>query len=124
MILGFSKQFVAPILIGIKIHTIREDKKGRWKAGTAIHMATSVRTKQYQCFSSDYSCKGTQFIDIRNFGEEKEVWVGGRELTTSEIELLAKNDGFKDVAAFWRWFPLDFSGKIIHWTDFRYEGGC
>ena len=121
MILGFNKCFADPIFLGIKIHTIREDKKGRWRAGIAIHMATGVRTKQYQCFSSDHSCTGTQFIDIRNYpAGEKEIWVGGRELVTSEIELLSKNDGFTDIAAFWRWFHHDFSGKIIHWTDFTY----
>lgn len=121
MVLGFHKQFVEPILNGSKIHTVREDKKGRWRAGRQIHMATGVRTKQYQCFWEGHSCTGTQFIDIVNpRGGEKEIWVGGRELAALEIELLAKNDGFNDVAAFWKWFHHDFSGKIVHWTDFRY----
>jgi hypothetical protein len=37
MILSFKPQFVGKILSGEKIHTIREDKTGRWKEGMKIH---------------------------------------------------------------------------------------
>jgi hypothetical protein len=36
MILGFKPCFVAPILAGTKIHTIRDDPHNRWKAGREI----------------------------------------------------------------------------------------
>lgn len=35
-----------------KLHTIREDKKERWKAGMGIEMCYGVRTKQFECFNS------------------------------------------------------------------------
>jgi len=48
------------------------------------------------------------------------VCVGGRWLTTKEIEQLAVNDGFENTHDFFTWFKDDFKGKIIHWTDFKY----
>jgi hypothetical protein len=43
-------------------------------------------------------------------------------MTWDEIEDLAINDGFDDVADFWAWFDQysPFSGKLIHWTGLRY----
>ena len=68
MILGFNKRFPQPIHDKIKIHTIREDKHNRWKAGRIIHMATGVRTKHYYCFNQEI-CTGTQIIEIANTPE-------------------------------------------------------
>ena len=120
MILGFNKRFPQPILDKIKKHTIREDKHNRWKAEGIIHMATGVRTKNYNCF---YKCKctGTQIIEIANTpGYPRAVWIDNRLIDTDEITKLAHNDGFKSIDDFFEWFNKDFQGKIIHWTDFRY----
>ena len=131
MIIGFKKQFVTKICVGIKIHTIREDSHGRWKDGRLIHFATGVRTKNYNCFKKGI-CYNVQDIKILHFNGKqytKNVFIDGkikyveREHVNSGnefIEQLAKNDGFDSVDDFFRWFNKDFEGKIIQWTDFRY----
>lgn len=135
MILSFKKQFVEKILSGEKIHTIREDKPGRWVADKLIHFATGVRTAKYHCYMED-TCKSVQSIQIQYFLWEYEsskdnmrVLVNGglfynvdRKFATGseQMELLAKNDGFDSIEEFFKWFDSDFEGVIIHWTDFRY----
>ncbi|VTP94927.1 ASCH domain-containing protein [Sphingobacterium daejeonense] len=132
MILGFKQQFVEPILKGNKIHTIREDSKDRWKTGSHIHMATGVRTKSYSCFN-EVDVKGVQYIFMTNHRWTFEVSIGDthycdKYLYPNDIEKIAINDGFKSLEDFQKWFiPLIesspehcFSGKIIHWTDFKY----
>lgn len=132
MILPFQKQFVEPILDGTKLHTIREDAPGRWKAGNKIHAATGVRTPQYHCFFES-KCVSTQTIKIKHYPGQIEVRIGGYffgeafhhglndiyELSIS-LKELAKNDGFDDSKSFFQWFHSDYKGKIIHWTDLRY----
>jgi len=66
MIIGFKKQFVAPILAGTKVHTIRENKTNRWRPGTTIQFATGVRTKQYSQFKLN-KCVSIQSIQIRRY---------------------------------------------------------
>lgn len=126
-----------------KIHSIREDPHNRWKTGMLIHHAYGARTKKYECFDES-PCKSTQTIEIKEmvmtssyhcyvyeesvqFGKRSEkfykifkVIVDGRALTSDEIDLLAKNDGFDSTHDFFRWFSKNYKGKIIHWTDFKY----
>lgn len=122
MILGFKQQFVDSISLGTKIHSIREDKTGRWKEGNTIHFATGVRTKSYNNFKTDV-CKNVQSISVdwtKTFLGEPSIYIDGRELVHTEVVQLAFNDGFDSLEAFLAWFNKDFEGKIIHWTDFRY----
>lgn len=113
--------FVPKIKKGIKIHTIREDKSNRWRAGLKIHFATGVRSKNYNCFKKGV-VKSIQKIEIK----WNETWfypfvyIDGRLLHLMEIEKLAINDGFETIDDFCKWFDKDFTGKIIHWTDFKY----
>lgn len=116
MNLSFKHRFVNPILGGKKIHTIREDKHGRWCAGKAIHFCTGLRTKAYNCFRIG-TCVSTQTVKINGV----RVWIDDRELDSAEIDLLARNDGLLVKEEFFAWFNKDFVGKIIHWTDFRYD---
>jgi len=142
MILSFKKQFPwgkpmsfkEKILSGQKIHSIREDKKGRWKPGMSIHMAYGVRTKFYDCFCDKHKCKSTQSIKINHYPTgypmiSREVIIDGELFYkldgfsargSERMEQLAKNDGFDSVEDFFQWFSRDFKGEIIHWTDFRY----
>jgi hypothetical protein len=125
MILGFKKQFVPLIKNGSKIHTIREDKKERWKQGNKIHFATGVRTKNYQQFGI-LECSSTQRINIiYNYPQNHafnsvNVFIDGVMVPPQKIEELAQNDGFETVDDFFKWFNTDFDGKIIHWTDLKY----
>lgn len=123
MNLSFHEEFVPKILDGTKIHTIRADKSNRWKAGQLIHFCTGLRTKAYRCFKKD-TCKSTQDIEIK--------WSSGIALRYVnpiikidgklfiEHDVLANNDGFATRNHFYAWFKKDFTGKIIHFTDFRY----
>lgn len=119
MILSFKKQFVDPIKNGTKIHSIREDKHGRWKAGRKIHGATGVRTKNYNCFFEEV-CKSTQNFEIVYDEDLVFIFINNVIAHQDQIEQLAKNDGFDSLEEFFKWFNGDFKGKIIHWTDFKY----
>ena len=131
MILGFKPQFVEKIIKKKKMHTIREDKKRRWKVGNDIHFATGIRTKNYnqfhksRCkkiddieiiwnhpFRADFNSSSCVMIDSKGYFS---VIVNGKRLGYSEISNLAKNDGFDNVEDFAEWFNSDFNGRLIHW---------
>jgi len=149
MILSFNKQFKTPIIKTLvdmvrthelicvwiknhlkeswKIHTIRDDKPNRWKAGNIIHFVTGNRTPQYDNFATD-KCSGIEKIVFKLVDNILTVRIGYCELDRKQINVLARLDGFNDIEAFERWFvPLCFESenqtyeaKIIHWTEFRY----
>lgn len=110
-----------------KKHTVRDGH--RWKKGMRIHMATGVRTKNYNCFNTlpDLQfVKSVQWIGIlphkRNVAIKEfdgKLWKFNffRE---DEIETFALNDGFDSVDKFWRWFTKPVDGQLIHWTDLKY----
>lgn len=115
MILGFKPQFVPKILDGSKVHSIR--KGNRWKAGTKIHFATGVRTKNYNQFNSG-ECVSTQTIIINP--RASLIMIDGNGLNQYTKELLAKNDGFDSWEEFETWFDKGLTGQIIHWTNYKY----
>lgn len=128
MILSFKPQFKAPILAGTKIHTIREDKPGRWKPGIYIHFATGVRTKNYECFYKE-QCKSTQHVEIYMVKNTVTISIDFRVLEFDEMIAFAKNDGFNDLPELCEWFkpiaPMHggvsiYRGILIHWTGYRY----
>ena len=120
MILGFKERFKQPILTNKKIHTIREDIHNRWRAGMKIHMATGVRTKKYNQFA-EQTCKSIQHIVIIHLHDyDPIIRIDERQLSIDEIQQLAWNDGFENIAEFFLWFHSDFKGKIIHWTNLTY----
>ena len=133
MILSFSKKFPwgqptnfeQKIIEGTKIHTIREDLHDRWKPGMKIHAATGVRTKKYNCFYED-ECVSIQQIEIKYPAPEtcKDICiikVDGVHINFESALKLIKNDGFEGFEDFTQWFDSDFKGKLIHWTDLRYQ---
>lgn len=126
MILGFKQQFVQPILSGTKMHTIREDLNDRWHAGRVAQFATGVRTKNYKQFD-EREIVSTQRIFITAY-DEVIVSINSKRLGLKELETLAINDGFDTLEQFEDFFinqlskriRKQMSGKIIHWTDFKY----
>ena len=48
-----------------KLHTIREDKTNRWKAGNDIHFVINNRTKDRFQFAPIVKCKSVQNIEIK-----------------------------------------------------------
>ena len=108
-----------------KIHTIRADKKQRWKPDNKIHFVINNRTPDRFQFAPVILVKSVQQIQILPFstkssGVHNEVRIEGRRLSAAEIRTLAKNDGFSNVNQFWKYFDKPFNGKIIHWTDHQY----
>jgi hypothetical protein len=104
-----------------KLHSIRVDAHGRWKAGMKIHFVTGNRTKNRRQFAPVIQAICVQHIEIRNVFLDKTVLVDDKKLCKWEIHELALNDGFDSVDQFWAYFgQADFEGQIIHWTDLRY----
>lgn len=111
-----------------KIHTIRRDEKGRWKAGNQIDFFINARTKNMFRFAPQVSVVSTQRIFITylpHLGNGFEVSIDGKYLSKPEIESLSTNDGFDSVTEFEDYFisemiENEFSGKIIHWTNYSY----
>lgn len=111
-------------LLKPKLHTIREDKSNRWKAGNDIHFVINNRTPQRFQFAPVMKCVSVQEIEIdhefQNADFQPCVYVNESLLDSKEILTLAKNDGFESVEEFFYYFDTDFKGKIIHWTELNY----
>lgn len=106
-----------------KLHTIREDKSSRWKAGNKIHFVIKNRTPDRFQFAPIIRCRSVQSIKIvpdPMYLDKTEVYVDGRLLSKDEQQQLAWNDGFDNLVSFWMYFRNGFEGKIIHWTDTHY----
>ncbi len=106
--------------IRAKIHTIREDKHNRWKPGMKIHPVVFNRSKNQFQFAPTLKCVSVQSLNIHYHSDGYEIIIDDKILTARDIEMLSINDGFSGVEDFENWFSSDFSGKIIHWTDFKY----
>ncbi len=133
MILGFKTHFpngeptgfVQKILEDIKIHSLRE--ADRFKEGYFIHMATGVRTKDYNQFNEGRAdlqiCTGTQEIFMTYNRYALEITIGDKYLMSHEVNKLIANDGITKQQFLDWFFPNgkdEWSGYIIHWTDFKY----
>lgn len=110
-----------------KIHTIRQDIKNKWKPGNKIHFVINNRTKNRYQFAPTIVCTSTQQIIIKYFYNGKTeqfdlptVLIDGKEKKGKQLLELANNDGFDTVEDFFAYFKTDFTGKIIHWTNFKY----
>jgi len=129
MVLGFKTKtkdgrytnFVEKIAKGEKIHTIREDKHNRWCDGRKIHASVGVRTPKYRCFFVGI-CHSVQDIEILIMDKSSLIIIVDKKLLLpKEIAKLIVNDGFNSCKEFMEWFDYkNFTGKIIHWTDFKY----
>jgi hypothetical protein len=116
-----------------KIHTIREDKKERWKPGTKIDFFINCRQKDMFRFAPVLPVVNVQKIEILEmswvrdeFCYQKEngklfaIKINDAFLPIDHLENLAHNDGFDSIEDFFAYFNEDFTGKLIHWTTLRY----
>jgi len=105
-----------------KLHTIREDNKNRWKQGVKIDFFINTRKKDMFRFAPVLNVISIQTIEIihQEYLNDLIIKIDGRKLTIDEKQNLAWNDGFENLYEFISYFKEDFSGKIIHWTDYRY----
>ena len=124
-----------------KIHTIREDKKNRWKPGTMIDFFINCRQKDMFRFAPRVPVVSVQEVFMTKRGNELEItiskvgsYIGGDDfyLYHDAKTQLALNDGFDNLQDFNFYFlqRIDenykqtgnswLKGKIIHWTNFKY----
>jgi hypothetical protein len=109
-----------------KIHTIREDKKDRWKPGTMIDFFINTRTKDMFRFAPRIPVVSIQKIEIERhnttgvWDKDFTVCIDEHYLNRLQIRCLSENDGFETIEAFFEYFSDTFTGKIIHWTDKKY----
>lgn len=116
-----------------KIHTIRADKANRWKPGNDIHFVINNRTKNRLQFAPVLKVTAVQTIEIKHLVGYAEVLIDGKHFGeiyhhgineiyeySNELEKLASNDGLWPIEEFFSYFKEDFTGKIIHWTNFKY----
>lgn len=124
-----------------KIHTIREDKANRWEKDVMIDFFINARQKNMFRFAPRVPVISTQDIFMTRRGSLLEIsiakvgsYMGGDDIILNSFQqgLLAKNDGFDEYDDFRTYFinaieengkakgNYWFSGKIIHWTDFKY----
>jgi len=110
-----------------KIHTIRQDKKNRWSEGQLIHFKTwegrPHHSKNIE-IAPAMRVKSVQKIELKFYRKTNKLLmllVDDKNLGLSEIHKLAINDGFEDIESMIAYLGRNFSGKIIHWTDFSYQ---
>lgn len=109
----------------LKIHTLRADEKNRYQPGKLIHPFINNRTKNMFQFAPVFPVVSIQTIQFC-YGEIKidnsipAIFIDKLRITYEVIQQLAINDGFETVGDFFNWFDEDFTGKIIHFTNFRY----
>lgn len=116
MILSFKDQFIEKVVLGEKIHTIREDNRNRWKEGMKIHFWKSnprnVKNDPFQFALGKVT--RIQEILIANKDGISNVYVDHKLLNQEEFKKLVANDGFDNSLLFWKWFDKDFKGRLIH----------
>jgi thymidylate kinase len=120
MILSFKERFVEPIKNGTKIHTIREDKHNRWKAGMKIHFwkgnPRNVTKNPYQFAESVvYKVSNIEIFPSQNRIQIQDHYFDSR----CALNDIARNDGFKLWEEMKEFFPEDFKGKLIFWEGAR-----
>ena len=127
MILTFKPQFVEAIKAGTKIHTIRTDKKARWKKGNTVHFwngnPRNVKSKPHE-FAKGICTKVLSitidvhyenvFITSVNLDECKTLY------QSKDLDAFAKNDGFESWELMRDWFyncnngKRFFNGRLIY----------
>lgn len=116
-----------------KIHTIREDKKNRWKVGTKIDFFINARQKNMFRFAPVLPVVSIQKVEIeitKNAGIlKRQVFIDDifqiyyeyddRIIDKGMLEFV-QNDGFDTIEDFFAFFNKPYTGKLIHWTDKKY----
>jgi hypothetical protein len=113
-----------------KLHTIREDKTNRWKAGMKIDFFINMYRKEMFRFAPVLPVVSVQDFEIVYYTDrevlrndlppKRAIVIDDKRLSEDKWLELAQNDGFDTVEEFFAYFNEDFTGKLIHWTDKKY----
>lgn len=132
-----------------KIHTIRKDVSDKLKKGDVIRPVINLNTPQEFQFATNIEIKGIQSIEI-NYDRKKDlqpiITIDGKSikpigcetpvrknnrLYADELKAAQEYDdffsdfylncGFDHAEDFIRFFPENYKGKIIHFTNFKYN---
>ncbi len=129
-LLGFKAQFATDILLGNKIHTIRECAVRQPEVGRTIKMYSGLRTKNCKLITDVHKIVSVQRVDIKieKFKDsyKANICIDGRVLCCLEKQMLAIKDGFANSGRLYDFFldgrqSVDLKDyKLIHWTSARY----
>lgn len=119
MLLGFKKQFIVPILTGIKGFTLRKRRKIRPKVGETIHMYTALRTIYANLITSKHNIKSIRNVRLtiyRHFFTDEtryevKIYVDRKKLTNNQMKDFAVLDGFENLEAWAEYWLTDDRGK-------------
>lgn len=115
MNINYKKEMERALASGVKLHTIRQKPIA---VGTMMnHIVYPYHKKERRCVLSNF-CTATQIISIDP--DARTIFIDGKEQSKSDMERLAKNDGFETTDDFWTFFNRPYQGMIIHWTDTKY----
>lgn len=134
MLLGFKKRFVDPILIGTKVHTLRNKRKKTPKVGETLHMYTGLRTKNCQKITSKEKLiskqkawirivfmpykKGFELFELKICVDGKllaVLWKYGEDINFTNpgmLDKFVKFDGFNDYQDFCDFWIADLRPSI------------
>ena len=113
--INFSLEFAPAVEAGIKTQTIRE--RARAKPGDLLQLYTGQRTKDCRkLVNPDPVCVDVTYIGLTARG----ITLGDKSRFPSNIDDIARLDGFSDYAAMWKWFSeryetASFAGYVIRW---------
>jgi uncharacterized protein YqfB (UPF0267 family) len=119
--LSFQKRFCPAVEIGEKTHSIRSQRKRRWKAGDRIALYYAMRTKQCRLLGRTRVAAVEQILLTHD--PLFRIRIEGVLLSPDEARSFARRDGFpdlSDMADFWMekyaiHVAGSWQGEIIHW---------
>ena len=114
MNINYKKEMERALASGVKLHTIRQMPIA---VGTMMNHIVYPYHKERRCVLSNF-CIAIQNISIDP--DARAIFVDGKELSKSDMEKLAENDGFETMDDFWTFFNEPYQGMIIHWTNTKY----
>ena len=114
MNINYKKEMERALASGVKLHTIRQKPIA---VGTMMNHIVYPYHKERRCVLSNF-CTAIQNISI--VPDARAIFVDGKELSKSDMEKLAENDGFETMDDFWTFFNEPYQGMIIHWTNTKY----
>jgi hypothetical protein len=114
---NFQERFAADVQQGIKVQTIRAERKnGHAKPGDRVQLYAGMRTsKCRKLVDPDPVCIAAVPVVVDEVG----ISLGGEQFDWSEVEVLAKADGFENCVQMAEWFrsnhDMPMTGVLIKW---------